>query len=49
MRGGRGKKPIAEPKSALPAADPGDVVAHRWRKRFTVKDAATRARKRFQN
>jgi hypothetical protein len=23
-------------KSELPPADPGDVVAHRWRKRLTI-------------
>ena len=34
----RGKRAgITAPKSPLPAADPGDVVAHRWRKRLTVK------------
>jgi len=24
----------------IPAADPGDVVAHRWRKRFCTEGAA---------
>jgi phage N-6-adenine-methyltransferase len=36
-RGGRGKKQITELKSALPAADPGDVTAHRWRAKLTAK------------
>jgi phage N-6-adenine-methyltransferase len=35
-RKGKGGK-ISALKSYLPTADPGDVVAHRWRKRFCTK------------
>jgi phage N-6-adenine-methyltransferase len=34
---GRTRGRIAVPKSALPDADPGHLVAHRWRRRFTKK------------
>jgi hypothetical protein len=35
---GRGvDKRITDQKSALPAADPGSVTAHRWRKRFFIR------------
>jgi hypothetical protein len=33
---GRGKR-VTEQKPVLPDADPGKVIAHRWRKRFTSK------------
>jgi phage N-6-adenine-methyltransferase len=32
------KRKIAAPKSSLPAADPGDVTAHRWRQRLCRKN-----------
>lgn len=35
--GVKGRSRIAELKSDLPAADPGDVVTTRWRKRFFIK------------
>jgi hypothetical protein len=35
--GVKGRSRIAKLKSDLPAADPGDVVASRWRKRFFAK------------
>jgi hypothetical protein len=35
-RSGKGGK-ISDLQSYLPASDPGDLVAHRWRKRLTVK------------
>jgi len=28
------EKQISAPKSALPDADPGDLIAHRWRNIF---------------
>jgi hypothetical protein len=28
---------VSDQKSDLPAADPGDVTAHRWRKSFCLK------------
>jgi phage N-6-adenine-methyltransferase len=36
-QGGRGRKLIPELRLALPDADPGDKVAHRWRKRLCTK------------
>jgi hypothetical protein len=36
-RGQGRRNQIAAPKSDFPAADPGDVAAHRWRERFTRK------------
>jgi ParB family chromosome partitioning protein len=36
-RGHKGPKEISELQSLLPDADPGDVTAHRWRKRFFAK------------
>jgi hypothetical protein len=32
-----GKKPDCSSETRLPAADPGDLVVHRWRKRFFAK------------
>jgi hypothetical protein len=35
--GVKGRSRVSALKSDLPPADPGDVVAHRWRKRLTMK------------
>jgi hypothetical protein len=37
-KGGRGRKTDFGTENGLPEADPGDLVAHRWRKRLTHKD-----------
>jgi hypothetical protein len=34
---GRGKKQISERKSALPDADPGAFVVHKWRKKLCTR------------
>lgn len=41
---GRQKNQIAAPKSVFPSADPGPVMAHRWRKSFTQRTGGVTVR-----
>jgi hypothetical protein len=42
------QRSISAPKSLLPAADPGDVISHRWRKRLCRKTKAEGHRHRWR-